>query len=117
VAALGTPERRYFCVAYSHMGDDLVAQSSGDDLWLGLSGLWTAAYRHGQREKLAMPVVGAGLARIDALDRASLVRLICLSFVAASRKQLLTSHLSILMPESEFRMLDRLELQAFLESL
>jgi hypothetical protein len=117
VAVLGSPRHRYFCVAYSRMREDLIAESSSTDLWLGLNGLWDAVYRHGQRDKLAMPVVGSGLARIDPLDRASLIRLICLSFVAASRQHLLTHHLTILMPKSAFLALDRLEIQAFLDSL
>jgi hypothetical protein len=97
------------------MGEDLVAESSSTDLWLGLDGLWEAVYRHGQRDKLAMPVVGSGLARIDPLDQASLIRLICLSFIAASRQHLLTHHLTVLMPEPAFHARSA-EVQAFLDS-
>ncbi|NJC13098.1 hypothetical protein F4558_002924 [Micromonospora profundi] len=117
VAVLGSPRRRYFGVAYSTMTPGLLAQSSGDALWRGLSQLWVAVYEHGQRAPLAMPVVGAGLARVDALDRLALIRLIVLSFVAASRERLLTTRLRIVMPQREFLELDRLELQAFLDSL
>jgi hypothetical protein len=117
VAVLGTARRRYFCVAYSTMTAAAVARSSGDALWMSLSRLWTAVYEHGQRGPLAMPVIGAGLARVDALDRQALIRLILLSFVAASRERLLTTKLSIIVPPQEFLELDRLELRAFLDSL
>ncbi|WBC08879.1 macro domain-containing protein [Micromonospora sp. WMMA1947] len=117
VAVLGTPRRHFFCVAYSTMTPDLIAQSSGDVLWRSLSHLWKAVYEHGQRAPLTMPVVGAGLARVDALDRLALIRLIVLSFVAASRERLLTTRLRIAIPQRDFLDLDRLELQAFLDSL
>ncbi|GAB3855962.1 macro domain-containing protein [Dactylosporangium cerinum] len=117
VAVLGNPRRSYFCVAYSTMTPALVAQSSGDELWLSLSRVWAAAHRHGQQGRLAMPVIGAGLARFDALDRQGLIQLILLSFVAASRQRLITTRLSIVVPPQEFDDLDRLELQAYLDSL
>ena len=37
VAVLGRPGHHIFAVAYSHMGNDLVARTTVDDLWLSLS--------------------------------------------------------------------------------
>lgn len=117
VAVLGEPRRLYFCVAYSAMGPNLVAQSSADMLWHSLSRLWTAVHDRGQRQPVAMPIVGATLARVDALDREALLRLMLLSFVAAARDRLLTTRLRIVVRPSEFAALNRAELQAFLDSL
>ncbi|GAB2606775.1 hypothetical protein Aab01nite_01960 [Paractinoplanes abujensis] len=117
IATLGEPDRLFFCVAYSEMGPSLVAQSSADKLWLSLSRLWSELHDRGQQRPLAMPVVGATLARVDALDREALLRLILLSFVAASRERLLTTRLRIVVRPGEFARLNRAELQAFLDSL
>ncbi|MEU7921946.1 macro domain-containing protein [Micromonospora zamorensis] len=117
VAVLGVPRRLFLCVAYSVMSPDLVAQSGPDELWRGLSRLWSAVHRRGQRGRLAMPVVGTGLARIDTLQRQTLIKMILLSFVAASRQRVVTRELTIVVPPKEFAELDRLELQDFLNSL
>jgi hypothetical protein len=117
VAVLGTPRRLFFCVAYSTMSPGLVAGSSADALWHSLSRLWSAVHERGQRQPLAMPVIGAALARVDALDREALLRLVLLSFVAASRERLLTTRLRIVLPPAEFDRVNRPELQAFLDSL
>lgn len=117
IATLGEPGRLFFCAGYSEMGPNLVARSSADMLWLSLSRLWSEVHDRGQRRPLAMPIVGATLARVDALDREALLRLILLSFVAASRERLLTSRLRIVVRPAEFGRLNRGELQAFLDSL
>jgi hypothetical protein len=117
VAVLGTPTRSYFCLAYSSMTADLVARSSGDVLWHSLSRLWPQVSGRGQRGTIAMPVVGAALARVDTLDRGGLLRLILFSFVAASRVEMVSRELRIIVPREQFEELDRLELQAFLDSL
>ncbi|GAA4588532.1 hypothetical protein GCM10023107_09710 [Actinoplanes octamycinicus] len=117
VLVLGDPRRHFFAVAYSRMGPNLVAQSSADQLWQSLSRLWAAVHEHGQRRPVAMPVVGATLARVDALDREALLRLILLSFVAASRDQLVTTRLRVVLRPDEFAEVNRAELQAFLDSI
>ncbi|MEU8082588.1 macro domain-containing protein [Micromonospora sp. NPDC049101] len=117
VAVLGTPQRLFLCVAYSVMASDLVAQSGPDELWRSLGQLWSVAHRRGQRGRIAMPVIGAGLARVDALQRSALIKLILLSFVAASRPHVIAGKFSIVVPPEEFAELDRLELQDFLDSL
>ncbi|MBL7259410.1 macro domain-containing protein [Paractinoplanes lichenicola] len=117
IATLGEPDRLFFCVAYSEMDAGLVAQSSADKLWLSLSRLWAELHDRGQRRPVAMPIVGATLARVDALDREALLRLVLLSFVAASRDRVLTDRLRIVVRPDEFSRLNRAELQAFLDSL
>ena len=117
VAVLGEPRRYFFCVAYSTMTDLLTAQSSGDLIWTSLSHLWAEIFAYTQRGRVAMPVIGSALARVDALDRAGLLKLVLLSFVAASRNAVVTSALTIVVRPDEFAQLDRLEIEAFLRSL
>lgn len=117
VAVLGQTDRLVFALAYSRMGNDLVAQSSIDDLWASLNRLWDAVHEHGQRSCVAIPVVGAGLARIDCLDRGSLIRLILLSFMARSRRSVICRELRIVVRPSGVQKIDLLELEAFVKSL
>ncbi|HXM58719.1 MAG TPA: macro domain-containing protein [Candidatus Dormibacteraeota bacterium] len=117
VAVIGQPGRLVFAVAYSRMGNDLVARSSVHDLWLSLDRLWEAIYQHGQRGPVAMPVLGSGLARIDFLDRGSLVKMILLSFVARSRQSLVARELRIVVWPPDLEKIDMLELAAFVRTL
>jgi hypothetical protein len=117
VAVLGKPGRHIFAVAYGRMGNDLVTRSSVDDLWLGLSRLWDAVYEHGERLPVAMPVVGAGLARIDGLNQLNLVKLILLSFMAHSHPARLTRELRVVIRTSDLNRIDLRAVALFLRSL
>lgn len=109
--------RRVYCVAYSRMGDDLVAKSSMDDLWQSLGSLWDEVYRHGQRDTVAIPIIGSELARIHCVDRESLIRTIMLSFVARSREQLLCKELVVVVHPSDAAKVNMLEIAAFMRTL
>ena len=63
VATLFLPTRRVFAVAYSKLGNDLIARSSLPELRASLESLWDAVYLRGQRKPVAMPLVGSGLSR------------------------------------------------------
>ena len=77
--------RRIFAVAYSRLGNDLVARSGNEDLRLSLDQLWASVAVHGLFRPVAVPIVGSGLARVTDLDRGQLVGLIVDSFIAACR--------------------------------
>lgn len=109
--------RRVYCVAYSRMGNDLVAQSSIDDLWQSLGVLWDEVYRHGQRGTVVVPIIGSELARIHCVDRESLIRMILLSFVARSREQLLCKELVVVVHPSDATKVNMLEVAAFMRTL
>jgi hypothetical protein len=117
VAILGPPERRVFAVAYSRMGNDLVAKSSVEDLWHGLSRVWDAIYRVGQRRCVAIPLVGSELARINCLDRESLLKMVLLSFVARSREELICQELIVVLHPKDIDKINMLEVAAFLKTL
>lgn len=116
-ATIEADGRRVYCVAYSRMGDDLVAQSSMDDLWKSLGLLWDEVYRRGQRETVAIPIIGSELARIHCVDRESLIRTILLSFVARSREQLLCKELVVVVHPSDATKVNMLEIAAFMRTL
>jgi hypothetical protein len=117
VAVIGTRRRRIFCVAYSSMGNDLITRSSVHDLWLSLGQLWEAIGRHGQLGRVAIPVMGAELARVHTLDRENLLKIIILSFVAQSRVEPICRELTVLIHPTDLSKIDMLEMRAFLNAL
>lgn len=116
-AAIRMGETRVYCVAYSKMGNDLVAQSSMEDFWQSLGKLWDEVYRRGQRNAVVLPIMGSELARIQCLDRESLIRTILLSFVARSREQLLCKELVLVVHPDDATKVDMLEVAAFMRTL
>lgn len=116
VAVLGPRPRLVFAVAYSRIGPGYVAASGVEELWQSLGRLWDAVYRHGQQERVVMPLVGSGLARLD-LDDETLLRIVVLSFVVRSRRRRVCRELHIVLRPDTFRRLDLTELDAFLKTL
>lgn len=78
--------RRIFAVAYSRLGNDLVARSGDEDLRTSLDNLWASVAVHGLFRPVAVPLIGSGLARVTDLDRSQLVALIVDSFITACRR-------------------------------
>lgn len=117
VAVLGAPNRHYFCVAYTKMQNNLIAQSDVDLLWRSLSEVWESVYLRGQQKAVSIPIVGSELARINCLDRESLLRMILLSFVARSRQGIFCKELRIVVHPKDFDQLNMLEVAAFLRTL
>lgn len=117
VAVLGARPRLVFAVAYSRIGNDCVAASSVEDLWFGLSRLWDALHRHAQLERVAMPLVGSGLSRLDHLDQDSLLRLILMSFIARSREGSVCRELRVVVRPADLERINMREVAAFLSVL
>ena len=117
VAVLGARPRLVFGIAYSRIGNDCVAASSVEDLWLGLGRLWDALHRHAQLEAVAMPLVGSGLSRLDHLDQDSLLRLILMSFIARSREGAVCRELRVIVRPADLERIDMREVGAFLRVL
>lgn len=105
VATLHHATRRVFAVAYSRMGNDLMAQSSLPVLEASLDTLWEAVYRHGQLKPVAMPLVGSGLSRTGA-SYEELLTMIVSSFVASSRGRYLGPELRVVVPQPAFDVLN-----------
>ncbi|MEJ2851875.1 MULTISPECIES: macro domain-containing protein [unclassified Saccharothrix] len=117
VAVLDAGEHRAFCTAYATMGNDLVARATVDDIWNSLGKLWDAVHVHASREPVSIAVIGSELAKVDALDRSSIIRLIALSFIARSRTTVVTRHLTIVIHPNDVDKVDMLELAAFITSI
>lgn len=100
VAVLRLPDVRVFAVAYSRMGNDLVARSSVTELAHGLDRLWEALRDHGQLMPVALPLVGSGLARLNGTRHEDLLRMIVASFVAASRRGRFCPVLTVVLPQT-----------------
>lgn len=117
VAVLGARPQLTFAAAYSRIGNDYVAASSVEDLWFSLNRLWDAVRRHAQLERVAMPLVGSGLSRLDHLDQDSLLRLILMSFVARSREGAICRELRVVVRAADLGRIDMPEVAAFLRAL
>ncbi|GFH38301.1 macro domain-containing protein [Streptomyces pacificus] len=99
--------RRVFAIAYSQLGNDLVARSSDRDLRLGLENLWASVAVHGLFKPVAIPLIGSGLARVTNLDRGQLVALIVDSFIeACHRHPALTPELRVVIRPQELAQTD-----------
>ncbi|WP_157995998.1 macro domain-containing protein [Thermomonospora amylolytica] len=117
VAVLGPPTRRIFAVAYTRMGNDLIAQGSVDDLWHALSCTWKAMRHHGQRGTIAIPLIGTEFARINSLTKETLLKMILLSFVAHSRRSPICRELVVVIHPADREKVDMLEVEAYLKTL
>jgi DNA-binding SARP family transcriptional activator len=102
VATLHLPTRRVFAVAYSRMGNNLIAQSSLSALRDSLENLWEAVYLYGQLKPVAMPLLGSGLSRVHEASYDDLLTIIVSSFVASSRKRYLCPELRVVIRRPEF---------------
>ncbi len=105
VATLHHATRRVFAVAYSRMGNDLMARSSLPLLKGSLANLWEAVYRYGQLKPVAMPLVGSGLSRTGA-SYEELLTTIVSSFVASSREHYLTPELRVVIAQPMFDLIN-----------
>ncbi|MFD7874657.1 macro domain-containing protein [Streptomyces sp. NPDC059766] len=117
VVVLGRSETRHYCVAYSRMGNNLVAQSSVDALWISLSALWNVIDDTGHRGRVSIPIIGSELARVDNLGYQEIARMIILSFVARSRESLVARELTLIVHPQDSARIDMNEMDFFLNSL
>ena len=113
--ALGSVEQRYFLTAYGRMGNDLKCESDSDALWFALSTLWEAVRLKGQGMPIAIPIVGSDLARTN-LPRMTLIRLILLSFVVASKNEYVSQKLTVVIHPKDLGTLNYYSLQDCLMS-
>ncbi|MEV7231029.1 macro domain-containing protein [Polymorphospora sp. NPDC051019] len=117
VAVLRGSSRQVFAVAYSVMGNDLVARSSLDRLRHSLDNLWDAVDLHGRREPVAVPVMGAGLARVDRIEPATLITMIVESFVRRSRHRPVSRELRVVVRPEDLQRTAMLDVASFLKGL
>jgi DNA-binding SARP family transcriptional activator len=102
VATLPHPTRRVFAVAYSKLGNDMVARSTLPGLQASLENLWDAIYLRGQLRPVAMPLTGSGMARAGHASPQELLTTIVRSFIASSRKRYLSPELRVVIRHAAF---------------
>lgn len=117
VVPLAQPGRRIFAVAYSTMGNDLIARSSLDDLGLSLDRLWDAVFLHGRLTPVAIPLIGSGLAGIDLPGHEDLLTLVIESFLRRSRHQRIAKELRVVISPSILDEIKLLEVAAYMRGL
>lgn len=118
VATLKHHTRCYFCVAYTEMNERNEARGSVDGVWRSLDRLWASISAHANGGAVSIPVIGGGQARLSQIMPAQdSIRFIILSFIFASRREKICDELKIIVRPSDYKKLDRLEVQAFLHSL
>lgn len=115
VATLNIGTKKYFCSAYSFMGNDLKAQSNIKILSTSLDMLWEEIRLKGQRERVSMAVLGSDLARIGTASHSNLIKLITSSFLLASRESPISEQLTIIIYPSNLGKINMLELNDFLQ--
>lgn len=117
VATLSVGNKKYFCSAYSFMGNNLKAQSSIHNIFLSLESLWSEIRLKGQCDDVAIPVIGTDLARTtNTASYSNLIKLIITSFVVSSREAMITKHLKIIIYPDDIKKINLLEIENFLET-
>jgi hypothetical protein len=116
VAPIRDGGRRYYCIAYSYLGNDLVARATVESLWEALHKLWDQVIIDG-RKPVAVPIFGPKLAKIDHLHRETLLRMIVLSFVARSRHEIVSEKLTVVISEADQATINMPEFNAFLMTI
>lgn len=116
VATLTVGTKKYFCSAYSRMGNNLKAQSSIKELSKSLELLWEEIRLKGQRDKIAMAVLGSDLARIGNSSHSDFIKLIVSSFILASREQPITQELVIVIHQSNMDKVNMVDINEFLQN-
>jgi hypothetical protein len=112
---LGAGSRCYFLSAYGFMGNDLRVKSTADAIWNSLSKLWEQVRLKGHGLNIAIPVVGSDLARTN-LPRMALIKLIIISFIAASKRQFVARKLTVVIHPKDLDTVDFPALKDFLDS-
>lgn len=116
VATLNVGTKRYYCSAYSFMGNNLKAQSDIKKLSTSLDMLWEEIRLKGQRGKVAMAVLGSDLARIGTASHSNLIKLIISSYLLASRENPISEQLTIVIHPRNLGKVNMLELSDFLQN-
>lgn len=110
---LGSHDKRYFLIAYGYMNNDLTVHSNSDYIWTSLSNLWKEVRLRGHGMNIAIPIIGADLARTG-LPRMALAKLIITSFIVASKEKYVTRKVTVMIFPKDLDSIDFYELGDFL---
>jgi antiphage defense system Thoeris ThsA-like protein len=116
VALVKARGNRYFLLAYTIMQNDTKVESDISKLSLALNRCWERIRTKGQNEPVHMAIIGSEFARVG-LSRGLLLQFIILSFLAAQRRERLTSELNIHVYGKDADDIDFVNLDGWLEGL
>jgi hypothetical protein len=118
VAVIPNGPRHLFFLAYTEMNEKNEARGTADGVWKSLLALWSAVSAYSNGDAISIPVIGGGQARISQiLPAQDSIRFIAFSYMLAARHESICNELRIVVDAKTYERLDRLELQAFLDSL
>jgi hypothetical protein len=109
--------RKYFCVAYCHLSNELTAKSTYDDINLALTNLWKEIRKKSNNTKIAIPVIGSGLARINGMSYVWLIKTIIISFLTASREAIVCPELHLVISKADKNKIRWSQIKDFMENL
>lgn len=117
VAPLPFDGRRVFAVVHCRQDLDLVTHSSAAELRLALEQLWRAVRQQGLLKPVAIPLVGAGLARVNELSREQLMIMIIDTFLESCRDSRCAPELRIVLRPADMERVRILDVARFVEEL
>jgi hypothetical protein len=117
VTPLPLDGRRVFAVVHCRQDLDLVTHSSAGELRLALEQLWRAVRQQGLLKPVAIPLVGAGLARVNELSREQLMIMIIDTFLESCRDARCAPELRIVLRPADMERVRILDVARFVEAL
>lgn len=116
-AVLSGQGRKFFCCAYSKMGDSFKVSSGINNLWDALQNLWQKIRVEGEQKSIIIPVIGSNLARVPGVSHSLLIKLIILSYVVNSRMEPIAKELKVVIHNADAEKVNFLEIKDFINSL
>ena len=117
VVPLPLDGRRVFAFAHCRQDLDLVTHSTPEELRLALEQVWASVRQHGLLKPVAIPLAGAGLARVADLTREQLMIMIIDTFVKSCRDLRCTPELRIVLRPSDMERIRISDVARFVEAL
>ena len=108
--------RRVFAFVHCRQDLDLTTHTTGPELRHSLDQLWRSVRVHGLLKPVAIPLVGAGLARVTGISMEQLMIMIIDTFVASCRDERSTQELRIVVRPSDLERLGMSEVARFVEA-
>jgi hypothetical protein len=116
IAIVDSGNQKFYCSAYSKMKVNLEAESSVEAISQSLSVLWNKVREKSAQEEVSMPVIGAGLSRLN-VSYDFLIKNIIFSFFTASKQKIVTKKLTIVIHPSDLEKVDLSLIRSYLKNI
>lgn len=117
VIPLPADGRRVFAVVHCRQDLDLVTHSTAAELRHALDQAWRAVRQHGLLRPVAIPLIGAGLARVNDVGREQLMIMIIDTFLKSCRDSRCAPELRIVLRPSDVERIRIQDVARFVEAL